>query len=129
MSFPLRGFILQPTYRRGEGGRAVVHLYGRLEDGRSFLVRDRRLTPHFFILSADAERARAQGARNIVPTNKTTLVGRPLARVEVEAPADAPPLRERLKRSGIVCYEADIRFAMRYLIERGIRGALSIAGE
>lgn len=129
MSRAARGFILQPTYRRDESGRAVVHLYGRLEDGRSFLVRDRRETPHFFIESADAERARGRGAKKVVPTNKTTLSGRPVAKVELEAPSDAPALRERLKRAGIVCYEADVRFAMRYLIDRGIRGALAITGE
>jgi DNA polymerase-2 len=47
----------------------------------------------------------------------------------VRVPADAPPLRDRLTREGIACYEADVRFAMRYLIDRGIRGALAIEGE
>ena len=36
-----RGFILQPTYRI-ESGRPVVHLFGRLEQGEPFLVRDDR---------------------------------------------------------------------------------------
>lgn len=128
MAVPLRGFILQPTYRILDG-RAVVHLYGRLEDGRSFLVRDRRPTPHFFIDRRDVERARALGARTIVATDRLTLLGRPVARVELETPSDAPPLRERLKHHGIPSYEADVRFAMRYLIDRGIRGAMDIAGE
>ncbi len=57
-----RGFILQPTYRI-EAGRPVVHLYGRLEDGRTFLVRDQRALPHFYVAAADSERARALGAR------------------------------------------------------------------
>ena len=42
------------------------------------------------------------------------------------SPADAPPLRDRLIRAGIPCHEADVRFAMRYLIDRGVRGALAI---
>ena len=44
----VRGFILEPTYRV-EAGRPVVQLYGRLEDGRTFLVRDDRQTPHFYV--------------------------------------------------------------------------------
>ena len=50
-----RGVILQATYRvlsQPDGRRApVVHLYGRLESGETFLVRDDRQLPHFFIRS------------------------------------------------------------------------------
>ena len=53
-----RGVILQASYRivTQSGGRRipVVHLYGRLEDGGTFLVRDDRQTPHFYIHSAAA---------------------------------------------------------------------------
>jgi len=122
-----RGFILQPTYRV-EAGRPVVHLYGVLEDGRSFLVRDRRLAPHFYVRAQDAERARGLRAPAMIPTGKVTLEGEPVLRVELPAPADTPPLRDRLSRGGVPTYEADVRFAMRYLIDRRIKGALTIAG-
>jgi DNA polymerase-2 len=124
----LRGFVLQPTCQLEEG-RPVVHLHGTLEDGRSFLVRDGREVPRFYVLTDDAERARALGVRSLRPTDEVTLEGRPVARIEVAAPPDVPPLRERLRRAGIACYEADVRFAMRYLIDRGIRGSLSIDGD
>jgi hypothetical protein len=78
----LRGFVLQPTYRI-ELGRPVIHLYGRLEDGRSFLARDDREVPHFFVDTGDAERARELGAGRITPTGKVSLQGKPVARVEV----------------------------------------------
>ncbi len=124
----VRGFILQPTYRV-ESGRPVVQLYGRLEDGRTFLVRDRRQTPQFYVEAKDAERARAHGARLLSPTDKVTLTGRPVVRVQVAVPADAPPLRDRLRRAGITCHEADVRFATRYLIDRRLKGSLTIRGE
>jgi DNA polymerase-2 len=123
-----RGFILQPTYRL-ESGRPVVHLFGRIETGEPFLVRDRRAVPHFYVEAADAARARALGAVRTFPTDQRTLAGAPVVRVEVTAPADTPPLRDRLTAAGIPTCEADVRFAMSYLIDRGIRGALSIAGE
>jgi DNA polymerase-2 len=122
-----RGFILQPTYRV-ESGVPVVHLFGRLEDGRSFLVRDRRLVPRFYVDKDDAERARERGARRQAPTDRVTLTGRPVVRVELREPADTPPLRDRLEKAGIRTYEADVRFAMRYLIDRGVRGSLEIRG-
>ena len=124
----LRGFILQPTYRI-EAGRPVVHLYGRLEDGRPFLVRDSRQVPSFYVDAKGADRARSLGARPLTPEARVTLTGEPVCRVEVAVPGDAPPLRDRLLRNGIPCHEADVRFAMRYLIDRGVRGSLAIRGE
>jgi DNA polymerase-2 len=124
----VRGFILQPTYRI-ESGRPVVHLFGKLEDGRSFLVRDGREGPHFFIRTLDAERAWKLGVRPLVATDRVTLEGEPVVRVEVATPADAPPLRDRLIAEGIPCHEADVRFAVRFLIDRGIRGSLEIRGD
>jgi DNA polymerase-2 len=123
-----RGFILQPTYRI-ESGTPVVHLYGRLEDGRAFLVRDGRLVPRFYVEGKDAARAREKGARRQVASDRVTLLGRPVVRIEVQEPSDTPPLRDRLTKAGIATYEADVRFAMRYLIDRGIRGSLEIRGE
>src|SRR5262249_37154935 len=122
-----RGFILHPTYRI-EAGHPIVHLFGRLEDGRSFLVRDRRLVPHFFIRAQDVDAARPLGAGGQAPGPWTPVRGQPVVRVEVEAPDRTPPLREALAGAGIPVLEADVRFAMRYLIDHGVRGALEIEG-
>ncbi len=58
-----------------------------------------------------------------------TLSGQAVVRIDLDQPSDAPPLRDRLAAAGIATYEADVRFAIRYLIDRGIRGALEIEGE
>ena len=122
------GFILQPTYRV-ESNRPVVHLYGKLASGESFLIRDDRERPHFWIRAADAKRAAGLGARIDEDTRRRTLDRRPVARVAIDTPQQAPALRDRLQTAGIECFEADIRFAYRYLIDRGIRGTLRIEGE
>ena len=124
----LRGFILQPTYRI-ESGVPIVHLYGRLEDGRPFLVRDRRPAPAL-LRRAGRRRAGAgsEGRAAGRHGDKVTLVGRPVVRVELGARGRAA-LRDRLAEAGIATYEADVRFAIRYLIDRGIRGSLEIRGE
>ncbi|MXY56110.1 MAG: DNA polymerase II [Gammaproteobacteria bacterium] len=122
-----RGIILQASYRI-QNGVPVVHLFGVLEDGGTFLVRDRRQVPHFFVLRRDAERAHRLGATRQFETAKKTFAGETVVRVDVAVPADTVPLRERLHRDGVATFEADVRFAVRYLIDRDIRGGCEIRG-
>src|SRR5579883_3266312 len=104
----VRGFVLTPTYRIVDG-RPAVHLYGVLEDGEPVLVVDDRLAPYFFVRAVDAGHVAG-------------------ARVEVALPRDVPPLRARLAAAGVPTYEADLRFAYRWLIDRGILGAFAVEG-
>ena len=127
-----RGFILQATYRitgPADARVPVVYLYGRLEDGSTFRVSDDRRRPHFYIRSADAEPATRVGAPSPEPTGRKTFGGSPVARIEVGAPSDVPPLRDRLHAAGVDTFEADVRFASRYLIERSIKGGCEITGD
>jgi DNA polymerase II len=127
----VRGFILQASYRvsSAHGRRApVVHLYGRLESGAPFLIRDGRRRPHFYVRSADAAAA-ALGSREVAPADKRTFGGEAVSRVDVAVPSDVPPLREELHAAGIDTFEADLRFAARYLIELGIKGGCEIEGD
>jgi DNA polymerase-2 len=127
-----RGFVLQANYRVAgtPSGRRepVIHLYGRLEDGGTFLVRDDLQRPHFYIRAVDAERARSLGAPEPKPTGKHTFAGAEVSRIDVEIPQDVPGLRDRLHAAGIETFEADVRFAVRYLIDRGIKGGCEIEG-
>jgi DNA polymerase-2 len=126
-----RGVILQASYRvvTQQGGRRVpvVHLYGRLEGGGTFLVRDDRQRPHFHIRTADAARAVNAGAKP-EPTVKHAFDGSPVSLIEVAIPSDVPALRDRLHSNGIDTFEADVRFPIRYLVQRGIKGACEIEG-
>lgn len=129
----MRGCILQASYRvisQSSGLRVpVIHIYGRLEDGGTFLVRDDRQRPHFYIRAADAERARSLRCPEPMRVDKRTFDGTPVCRVETETPPDVPGVRDRLHTAGIDTFEADVRFAMRYLIERGVKGGCEIDGE
>ncbi len=122
----MRGFILHPTYRV-VSGRPEVHLYGTLEDGASFCVIDDRVRPYFFVPATRAGDVAALGAR-VDPTDLKSLDGMPVARVELPVPGDVPPFRQRLAAAGIACFEADLRFAYRYLIDRDLRSAIAIEG-
>ena len=129
------GFILQASYRvvSGPAGARVpvIHIYGRLEDGGTFLVRDDRQRPHFYVRAADAQaRARAARRRSRQPLDKRTFDGAAVSRVSKwRRRPTCPALRDRLHDAGIDTFEADVRFAVRYLIERGIKGGCEIEGE
>jgi DNA polymerase II len=122
-----RGFILQAGYRV-IAGAPVVQLYGRLADGRSFLFRDGRERPYFYVRTADAGRLAGFGPPPR-PCEVSSLDGAPLSLVQTAVPGDVPALRDRLHAAGIDTFEADVRFALRYLIDRDVRGACVIRGD
>lgn len=106
-----------------------MHLHGVLEGGEPTLVVDDRVRPYFFVRIADAGSLRRLApAARVAETSLRTFAGDPVVRVEVDLPGDVPPLRARLREAGVECYEADVRFAYRYLIDRGLRGAFAVAG-
>jgi DNA polymerase-2 len=129
----VRGFILQASYRvasRPNGERyPVIHIYGRLADGGTFLVRENRQRPHFYIRAADVQRARALRMPEAQRSDHQTFAGEQVCKIEVEVPQDVPALRDRLHAADIDTFEADVRFAVRYLIERDIKGGCEIEGE
>jgi DNA polymerase-2 len=120
-------FILQASYRI-QSGQPVVHLYGRAASGESILVRDNRPRPFFYADAAAAAAAQAAGATRVTSSSWCNFAAQPVCRVEVAVPPDVPGVRDRLHQQGFCTYEADVRFAMRYLIERNIRGGARISG-
>ncbi len=105
-----------------------MHVWGKLEGGETFLIRDRRPTPHFYVEAIDADRVEQHGVRTVTETDLETMSGEAVSRVDVRTPPDTVPTRDRLQGAGIRCYEADVRYGMRYLIYRGVRGSLDLSG-
>lgn len=128
----LRGFILQATWRNATGPDGVrypvVRLYGRSEQGETFLFCDHRQRPHFYIRASDADAARVCGAPQPEPTDLRTFDAVPVCRIRLALPSESLALRDRLHEAGIDTFEADLRLASRYLIERGIKGGCEITG-
>jgi DNA polymerase elongation subunit (family B) len=124
----MRGFILTPTYRIARGV-PEVHLYGVLDSGEPCLLIDDRTRPHFFVRQRDVAQLRSAVPNLAVEAGDLrALDGEPVATVYVAVPGDVPPLRRKLEELGIECLEADVRFAYRYLIDHGIRGAFEVDG-
>lgn len=119
------GVIYQATYRIQQRV-PVVYLFGRLDDGQTFVVRDSRQVPSFYVRQADAASV-ANG--RVSPSDYLGFASEPLSKVEVEVPGDAPKVRDAMHNLRLPTYEADVRFAMRYLIDRDIKGGCEIRGE
>jgi DNA polymerase-2 len=121
------GFILQPTYRVRED-QAVVQLFGRLESGEPFLVEDDRFRPYFFVPKQQAAPLAEERDISVEATDLRDLQGREVVRVVARIPSAVPHIRTRLVQASCEVLEGDIRFVYRYLIDRGIRGAIAIDG-
>ncbi|WP_437955095.1 DNA polymerase II [Sorangium sp. So ce119] len=124
---PDRGFILTPT-TRVVSGCPEIHLYAVMEDGAPALVIEDRFRPYFFVRARDEDIARRIAGHRVSRAALETLDGEPVLRVDATLPRDAAALRDRLGEAGADCLEADVRFAYRFLIDRGIRGAFAVSG-
>ncbi|MDD4877425.1 MAG: DNA polymerase II [Candidatus Nanoarchaeia archaeon] len=123
----MKGFVLYSTYRI-IGDSPYVFLFGRLEKGESFAA-VAPFKPYFYIKEADLKRAREVEELEIEKTGLKTFNGDKVVRIFTQKPSDVPEYRQMLESNGIVCYEADIRFAQRFLIDNDIKGCVDIDGE
>ena len=123
----MKGLIIHPTYRTSDG-RSFVHLYGRLENGESFLTIN-QFRPYFYVKKSDLNRARDVEQLEFKNTEMKTFSGEPVIKILTLYPKDVADLRRNLQEKDIECYEADIRFAYRFLFDSNIRGFLKIEGE
>ncbi|MFH1849564.1 MAG: DNA polymerase II [archaeon] len=124
----MKGFIVCPAYREMDG-KAQVMLYGRLETGESFVtIND--FEPYFWIARSDKKKASAiAGKARIEDSDFRNFQGKPVSRVVVELPKQVPELRKEFLEQNIPCYEADIRFPYRFMMDRGLLGCMGISGE
>ena len=120
----VQGTILQATYRVHENV-PVVYIFGRLTDDRTFTIKHSLQRPHFYVPQDQRQHVlRAQ----VSASDFKSFDNQALAKVEVAIPQDTPGVRDALHQLGVPTYEADVRFAMRYLIDRGIKGGIHIEG-
>jgi len=122
----MKGFILYPSYKIIDG-KSYVFLFGKLENGESFLVMN-FYEPYFYIKTKDVKKA-GNGDFKIENSDFKSFNDEKLSRVILETPKDVPGLRRSFEEDGIECYEADIRFAYRYLMDKGIMMGVEIDGD
>ncbi len=125
----MKGFIIYATYRIKDN-KAYVHFFGRLENGESFQAIF-HTKPYFFIKKKDVKRAK-KATKIPFDTEETTYKDfheHPVTKITVDIPQTVPRIRKELETLNIPCYEADIRFVYRQLIDKNILGCVDISGD
>jgi DNA polymerase II len=134
----MRGFVLYPTYRMIDG-KTHVYLFGKLENGDSFLSIHQR-DPYFFVKKKDQEKLelfleKNKEVRDITDcklrfenSNFKNFDEEEVVKVLLTFPKQVPPFRKHLDQLDVAYYEADILFSQRFLLDNDIKGCLEITG-
>lgn len=132
----MKAYVVYPTYRTRldpETGREMsfVYLFGRLENGESFLSIS-PFRPYFWIPKKDLEKAH-KAAKDVLFDTETpgyhNFKGEEVAKIILDTPKQVPDLRRTFEDNKISVYEADIRFAYRFMMDKGVLGSCDIDGE
>ncbi len=126
----MKAFIIYPTYRIIDG-KAFVYLFGRLENGESFLTIN-EFRPYFYIRTKDRKnlpKIETEVIYDVEDSDMKNFYGSRLSKVILKIPAEVPRLREDFHKNDIFTYEADIRFVYRFMIDKGIKGSMDVEGE
>ncbi|MBU0979380.1 MAG: DNA polymerase II [Nanoarchaeota archaeon] len=128
----MKAFVVYSTYRTVRDGSgketAQVHLYGRMETGESFQsISDFR--PYFWIKKSDLTKAKKIDQFDTEDPGFKDFSGNAVIRIILNTPNQVPKLRQQLEDKDIKCYEADVRFPYRFMMDNGILGSCEITGK
>src|SRR3989344_8177030 len=101
-----RGFIVYPTYDT-KNDKTIIQLYGRLENGNSFLV-VKEFSPYFYIETLDVKKVK-KDLKNckIEETKLTNFKGEKVSKISFNTQPELTQTYEKIKKK-IPTYEADI---------------------
>jgi DNA polymerase-2 len=122
----MNGFIIDPTYRI-ENNKAYIQFYGRLENGESFLT-IQETKPYFYIKKSDLKKAKECAGFEHEECSMKDFHEKEVVKIIVAVPPEVPKFRKEFEEKGIVCYEADIRFVYRTIIDKNLLGCIHIEG-
>ena len=122
----MKGFITNATYKV-EKDKSYVQLYGKLQNGESFLV-ENPYKPYFYIKQSDQKKAEKLAPLKYEKTQVENFDSELLTKVTLPSPRMVPEIRSLFGDKKIAYYEADIKFANRYLIDNNILSSIKIEG-
>jgi len=132
MSTAVEGFILH-SYARTKKGRTALYLLGRLQDGSTFAIIENRYQPNFYIRESDCpvveQTVNSQAAAELRPSQLRTMDGEICLQVCASTQEAKRRLRDALQLAGVRTYEADLRVADQFRLERQVHGPVRIRGQ
>ncbi|GEM_PF-547317 len=123
----MKGFIVYIS-SEVKDSKQYVYLFGRLENGETFLAID-HFRPYFYIKTADRKKAEKLEKVEFENTQCKSFENDLMTKVTLNLSKDVPLVRDLFIDAGIACYEADIRYVNRYLIDKDLKGAIDLEGE
>ena len=143
------GFLLDADYlveKDPEGfEKPTIRLWCKSTDGEDFVVLDGTFEPYFYAFAhtyppvygrqVDLEEAKSMVEGLVAFRNDEDIrvkrvehcqrkllgITRNCLKIVTALPRDVPVLREEVRKCGLTALEADILFAIRYLIDKGLR--------
>lgn len=124
---PVNGFIVDTDYGI-EDEKTIVYLYGKLENGDSFVSKN-LIIPYFFIKEADYKKHKVYFSKYRVESSKATnFKEEPVVKISHNSYLELNKLHHAIHKKADT-YEADIKPNMRFLIDNNLAGSISISGE
>ena len=124
----MKAFIVYPTYALIDS-KTIVQLYGRLENGQSFVTLN-TLEPYFFIQEKDEKEAKKQLKE--IKTEKTALTtfqGEKVVKITAQNHIELNKISSELHKADISTFEADIKPHNRFIMDNDLFGSIDIEGE
>ncbi len=112
--------VSQVEYSNGPDG-PLIHLYGRELDGSSHEIVITGFMPYLYIKADQADRNHPTQVVKVDPTPYRSIYGEEVRRLYTHRPTDVRDVRTNYSH-----FEADIPFATRYMIDRGITAGVRI---
>ena len=132
MSTAVEGFILH-SYARTKKGRTALYLLGRLQDGSTFAIIENRYQPNFYIRESDCpaveQAVNSLAAAELRPSQLRTMDGEICLQVCASTQEVKRRIRDALQLAGVRTYEADLRVADQFRLERQVHGPVRIRGQ
>ncbi len=123
----MKGFIIHSTYRIIDN-ETWLYIFAKLDNGESCLIRNRE-DPYFFIKESDLKKALKLLTLKHESTKLKNMQEEPVVKIITTKPGDVPSIRKHLIDHDIKCYEADILFTSRKLMDYDLLGSFEIKDE
>ena len=124
----MKGFIVYPTYLNIDD-QTYIHLFGRLENGQSFVTIN-KLNPYFFLEQSNVKKIPKQFSKcKISKTNLKTFKGKNVVKIHAKNRPAVNKISHALHEENIDTFESDIKPQYRFMIDNDLLGTIEIEGE
>ncbi len=123
----MKGFIVHPDYY-ADGEGMSIHLFGRLENGQSFMTIN-KFEPYFYVKKSDAKKVEKLLLNYKVEESKLrNFSGDSVIKISSKNSTEILKLYKAIYKITEV-YEADIKPHYKFLIDNNLLGTINIEGD